>query len=191
MSARVSAALVHHPVVDKNGLEIASSLTPTDLHDLARSARTYGLERLWITTPLRDQQRLAGRMMGFWQTGIGAGYNPNRGQALDLIRVRDSVDQAVEETTADNGRRPLIWATSARGGGERLDFARGREIMDTGRPVLILFGTAWGLAPAVLEMCDNILAPLAGAAGVCGQQYNHLSVRSAAAVILDRLLGRQ
>ena len=178
--------LVHHPVVDKNGREIASAVTPTDLHDLARSARTYGVETLWIITPLRDQQKLAARMMGFWQKGVGAGYNPNRGQALDLVRVVDGVEEALAGQTLDWGGAPLVWATSASAGaGERLGFDRAREMLAQGRPAFLLFGTAWGLAPAVIERCDHILAPLKGPG-----EYNHLSVRSAAAVVLDRLMGR-
>jgi hypothetical protein len=43
----------------------------------------------------------------------------------------------------------------------------------------------WGLAPQALSLCTHVLEPVEGADG-----YNHLSVRSAAAVILDRLLGR-
>ncbi len=182
---RIAVGLVHHPVVDKNGREIASAVTPTDLHDLARSARTYGVERLWIITPLRDQQKLAARMMGFWQKGVGAGYNPNRGQALDLVRIVDSLDEALADQAGIWEQAPLVWATSAQGSGERLGFGRAREILDRDRPVFLLFGTAWGLAPGVVEKCDHILAPLQGPG-----EYNHLSVRSAAAVVLDRLLSR-
>lgn len=52
------------------------------------------------------------------------------------------------------------------------------------RPVLLVFGTGHGLAPEVLEGCDAILRPLRWMDG-----YNHLSVRAAAAIIMDRLLG--
>jgi hypothetical protein len=45
-------------------------------------------------------------------------------------------------------------------------------------------GTGWGLADQVLDRVDRLLAPIQGAA-----DYNHLSVRSAAAIILDRLFG--
>jgi hypothetical protein len=56
--------------------------------------------------------------------------------------------------------------------------------MDGGEPCLLIFGTAWGLSPALLETADFVLAPIEGPT-----DYNHLSVRSAAAIILDRLLG--
>ncbi len=192
MAPQVDVALIHHPVVDKNGRVIAAALTPTDLHDLARSARTYGVARLWVVTPLIDQQKLARRMLGFWQEGVGAAYNPNRGQALDLVRVAGSLEEAIGRASEEFDRRPLVWATSARGGegGDKLDYSRAGEILSRERPALILFGTAWGLAPSVLAECDNVLAPIGGVVAGDGEGYNHLSVRSAAAVVLDRLLGR-
>ncbi len=33
-------ALLHHPVLDKNGLVVTTALTTMDIHDIARSART-------------------------------------------------------------------------------------------------------------------------------------------------------
>ncbi len=181
----VGVGLVHFPVVNKKGQEIAAALTPTDLHDLARSARTFGVEGLWVITPLKDQQKLAGRMLRFWKSGTGAEYNPNRGEALDLIEIVSGVNEAVAGARDKWGLRPLLWATAARSGPGRLDHHQARAVLKTGRPVLVLFGTAWGLAPDVLRQCDDVLAPIDG-----GEDYNHLSVRSAAAVMLDRLLGR-
>jgi hypothetical protein len=51
--------------------------------------------------------------------------------------------------------------------------------------LVLLFGTAWGLADEILEAADHRLAPINGKGA-----YNHLAVRSAVAIILDRLLGR-
>lgn len=182
---RLAVGLVHHPVVDKNGREITAALTPTDLHDLARSARTYGVETLWIVTPLRDQQKMAARMMGFWKKGVGAGYNPNRGQALDLVRIGDSLEQALAGQAGEWGQEPLIWGTSAARDKDRMSFGEARETIGRGVPVFLIFGTAWGLAPAAVERCHNLLEPLEGSG-----EYNHLSVRCAAAVVLDRLMAR-
>jgi hypothetical protein len=53
-------------------------------------------------------------------------------------------------------------------------------------PFLLLLGTGWGLTEECFESADLILEPIAGAG-----QYNHLSVRSAAAIMLDRLVGMQ
>ncbi|EKD49086.1 MAG: protein of unknown function DUF2168, partial [uncultured bacterium] len=52
------------------------------------------------------------------------------------------------------------------------------------RPVLIVLGTGSGLAPHIIERCDYILGPIHGFT-----HFNHLSVRSAAAAILDRWIG--
>jgi hypothetical protein len=43
--------------------------------------------------------------------------------------------------------------------------------------------TGYGLADTVLEQADALLEPIRGRDG-----YNHLSVRSAAAILFDRLL---
>ena len=60
-----------------------------------------------------------------------------------------------------------------------------REMIESATPVLLVFGTAWGLTDEFMAQADHILEPLAGTG-----TYNHLSVRSAAAIIVDRLLGR-
>ena len=52
-------------------------------------------------------------------------------------------------------------------------------------PLLILLGTGWGLADGSLPVVSRVLAPIEGAS-----DWNHLSVRSAGAIILDRLFGR-
>ncbi len=59
-----------------------------------------------------------------------------------------------------------------------------RRVEEGGPPLLFLFGTGWGLTEEVLEQADDILEPIRGAGA-----YNHLSVRSAAAILLDRLRG--
>ena len=60
-----------------------------------------------------------------------------------------------------------------------------RQILESGKVVLVLFGTAWGLDSGVMHRADFVLDPIEGNMG-----YNHLSVRAASAIILDRLLGR-
>jgi hypothetical protein len=56
--------------------------------------------------------------------------------------------------------------------------------LQRGQPYLLVFGTAWGLAEPFISEADYILEPISGRT-----DYNHLSVRSAAGIILDRLLG--
>ena len=51
-------------------------------------------------------------------------------------------------------------------------------------PLLLILGTGWGLTGELMAGCDARLAPIQAAS-----DYNHLSVRSACAIILDRLYG--
>jgi hypothetical protein len=177
--------LVHHPVYNKNYETIASAVTIFDLHDIARTAVTYNVKRFLVITPLEDQQQLVGRVLDHWVKGFGAQYNGNRKEALELIDLVPSIEDAVERTTGENGMEPLVVATDARDTDLRsISFEGLRRILAGSEPVLLLFGTAWGLHRQVLEQADFVLEPVKGPV-----QYNHLSVRSAAAIILDRLLG--
>ena len=54
------------------------------------------------------------------------------------------------------------------------------------RPVLILFGTGWGLAGEIVAAADVRLEPIRATPD---EGYNHLSVRAACAITLDRLRG--
>ncbi|HEY6838272.1 MAG TPA: RNA methyltransferase, partial [Geobacteraceae bacterium] len=59
-------------------------------------------------------------------------------------------------------------------------------VCDAEQPYLLVFGTGWGLTEELFERADLVLRPIKGPGS-----YNHLSVRSAAAIILDRLLGER
>lgn len=184
-AANLTVALIHHPVVDKNGQTIAAAVTALDLHDIARSAKTFGIGAFYVVTPLEDQQELVRRIIAHWVTGAGAQYNPDRRAALDLIRLQPSLQAVLEDLTAEHGKRPRVVATSARENVAQLSYPGLAELADQGQPLVMLFGTAWGLAQEVLEAADYRLAPISGSGA-----YNHLAVRSAVAIILDRLLGR-
>ena len=180
-------ALIHHPVVNKNGATIASAVTNLDLHDIARAAKTYGVRRYFVITPLTDQQRLVAKIVSHWTEGAGAEHNPMRCRALQLIACPDSLAAAVDDIYQTEGQRPIIVATSAKGptaerAGSAIAYGRLQAQLAQGRPHLLVFGTAWGLADSILETADHVLEPINGMG-----DYNHLSVRSAAAIILDRL----
>jgi hypothetical protein len=177
--------LVHYPVYNKNKEIIASAVTTIDLHDLSRVARTYGVKGLFVITPHKDQQRLAERVMHHWTKGYGATYNPNRKEALELIKVKDTLEDSLEEVLEGEGEHPLLVATDASRFPEKvLTYEKARAIIQTGEPVMLIFGTAWGMDRTFMKGMDYILAPVEGMT-----DYNHLSVRTAAAVILDRLVG--
>ena len=181
-AAKVAVGLIHYPVTDKNGRTIAAAVTALDLHDIARSARTYGLDAFYVVTPLRDQQDLVADITDHWISGMGAQYNPDRRKALELIRLHDSLASAAADMAERLKTPPVLVATSAQMAGSDLTYDGLRELPGNGRPVLLLFGTAWGLTPEAVAQADFRLAPIEGLDG-----YNHLSVRSAAAIILDRM----
>lgn len=181
---RLDLALVHYPVCNKNGETIGSAVTNLDLHDIARAGRTFGVDTLYIVTPFADQQALVEEILAHWQKGYGAAYNPKRGEALSLVRLCPDLAGLYEKTALKWGQRPRVLATSAKAQAAGLSFAEARRRVFSGEPHLILFGTGWGLAPEVFAGVDAPLPPIVG----CGE-YNHLSVRSAAAIMLDRLLG--
>ena len=180
----MALALVHHPVVDKNGQTIAAAVTSLDLHDIARTAKTYGIGAFYVVTPLEDQQELVRCIVGHWVSGVGAWYNPDRKAALDLIRLQPSLPAVYTDMAQHNQNHPWTVGTSARMAHSNLSYAGIRDLAAGKRPLLLMFGTAWGLAPEVLEQADYRLAPIEGRG-----EYNHLAVRSAVAIILDRIFG--
>lgn len=183
--ASLYLALIHYPVMNKRGERIASAVTNLDLHDIARAARTYGVRGYYVVTPLDDQQGLVRQLLHHWDQGAGAAYNPDRHQALSVVRLKGSLAEAITDIREESGRTPLRIATCARAERATVGYARLRRHLQTGDPpVLICLGTAWGLCPDFIEGADGLLSPIQGAG-----DYNHLSVRSAAAIILDRLLG--
>ncbi len=181
---RLDLALVHYPVVNRRGETIGSAVTNLDLHDIARAGRTYGVGTYWVVTPFARQRELARRIIGHWTEGYGSRANPDRCSALAIIRVCSGLDEAVAAMTERWGMRPMLVATCARPGEKEVAFHALRQRLSESRPVLLLFGTAWGLAPELLARADASLPPICGPG-----DYNHLSVRSAAAIVLDRLLG--
>jgi len=182
---RVAIALVHHPVLDGQGAIVTTAVTNLDVHDLARSARTYGASDYFVVHPIAAQRELVTRIRDHWTTGSSARRIPDRREAFTILRIVESLDGAI---VALGGRdRVEVWATAARELGERtLRFGEARQRVEgVGKPVLVVFGTGWGLAPSVVATTDALLEPIRAARG----DYNHLSVRAAGAIALDRLLG--
>lgn len=181
-------ALVHHPVTNKNGDVIASAVTNLDLHDIARAARTYGVNSFYVVTPIEDQITLVDQLITHWISGAGAAYNPKRRQALELIRVKRTLEEVIADIKSMPGScgRPRTVVTSAVAKRTTVSFSNLRRRLCDGFPYLLVFGTAWGLAETLISSADFSLEPVTGTT-----KYNHLSVRSAAAIVLDRLLSRR
>jgi hypothetical protein len=188
--ARLSVALVQGPVLDRHGREQTTALTNLDVHDIARSARTFGCAAFYVITPVVPQQEQARAVLGFWDGDEGHRRNPTRAESLALVRVVSSLDDAVAAETLRPDRPPLLVATSAKPQGTTpYASLRDRLAAEPQGGALVLFGTGAGLTQAMLDRCAVVLAPIVGPVDPTGRRFNHLSVRSAAAIVLDRLRG--
>jgi hypothetical protein len=183
MSRALAIALVHRPVLDKEGEVVTSALTNMDVHDLARSARTYGCSDYFVVHPVDMQRELVTRIKAHWTDGSSAKRIPDRKDALSIVRAVATLEDAENALGGEGGVE--LWVTAARTlpGKTTLAFEDVRTRLEApGRPVLLVFGTGWGLAPSIMDRADAVLAPIRG----CGE-WNHLSVRAACAIALDRL----
>lgn len=178
---RVAVALVHHPVLDRDRRTVTTAITNLDLHDIARSAHSFGLSDYFVIHPITAQRELAERVRTHWTQGSGARRIPDRALALAILRVVPDLESALAALGGD----VELWVTSAEARGAILDFEAARaRLRSEGPPVLIAFGTGWGLADAVYERAAFQLAPIESPRP---DGYNHLSVRAAAAITFDRL----
>lgn len=160
-------------------------MTTVDIHDIARSAKTFDVKGFYVITPLESQGQLVRRLLRHWVEGRGATYNPTRQAALSLVKVEESTEGVVGDISRHWNSGVRVVATGARSHRGNIGYHQLREmLLEASQPFLLLFGTGWGLTEEVIRDADYILAPIEGS------HYNHLSVRSAAAIILDRLLGR-
>lgn len=183
----VYCALVHHPVVDRAGDEVATSVTNLDVHDIARSARTYGLRGFFVVSPIDAQHPVVQRILDHWREGAGKSRFPERAEALSIVEIASSVDDVITRIEASEGQSPRLVVTSARFGAGRTSYpAEVARLARETRPTLLLFGTGHGLSDRLLQRAEAFLEPIHGPT-----DYNHLSVRAAAAITLDRLFGRE
>ena len=179
------AALLHYPVYNKKNQVINTSLTNLDLHDIARAAATYALNGYYLIQPLKNQRELMQSLLDHWHDGFGATYNPDREQALSLVSILPSLQEAAKDIREKCGETPKLIVTSAKLETDITAYPEMREILHKeGGCYLLAFGTGWGLADEIVTSADYRMQPIYGREG-----YNHLSVRSAAAIIFDRLLG--
>lgn len=185
----ISIALVHYPVLDRAGQTVTTALTNLDLHDMARSARAFGLASFFIVHPVEAQRVLAERIRDHWLVGSGRKRIPDRADALELVRVVPSLEDVYTSLAGSEGRAGVsMWTTAASArGGELTRYAEaGARIEAETKPIVILFGTGWGLPRELVASADVRLEPIRARAET---GWNHLSVRAACAITLDRLFG--
>lgn len=182
----VYVCLVHYPVLDRSGQKNTTAVMGLDIHDISRTCRTFGVKRFLVTSPISAQRDMVRKIMKHWTEGYGAGFNPKRGQALELVKLFSTIDQATRWIEKKEHSKPLLIATSAKNSEGAVHWLElKRQILQTGRPVLFVFGTGWGLHEEVLNNCHAVMKPIKGG----NEDYNHLSVRNAVAVTLDRFFG--
>lgn len=207
----VYLVLLHSPVLNRKGEQVATSVTNMDIHDISRSARTFGLKGYFLVTPIQDQHEVVEQILGYWRSESSLKHHPDRATAVSLVRLARDFDEVKAAIRAAHGEDPEVVLTDARPHPNSVSYADYRRELwsparENGRPVALVFGTGWGVSEAFYPEVHRILAPVYGPEGVeagrrspsdreeCpatrqNEGYNHLSVRAAAAIILDRLLG--
>ncbi len=188
LARRTWIILAHYPVFDRTGAVVTSAVTTLDIHDIARSAATYGIGGYQLVNPVTVQREKVDRVVAAWAEGVSRGAGADfRQRALSLVHTAPLIEDALGAIAeAHGGVSPLVVSTSARSDATQVGFrALWREAVELPeRPLALVFGTGWGLTKDALALASHRLAPL------CGRpDFNHLSVRSAAAVVLDRLFG--
>ncbi|MCF7858251.1 MAG: RNA methyltransferase [Candidatus Cloacimonetes bacterium] len=178
MSVNVYLGLLHYPVYNKHGDIVTTSITNLDIHDIARSCKTYAIKKFFIITPLESQKLLLNRILKFWKSDIAKKYNNDRVVALSLIEYAADIESAVKKISLQEDECLIVSTTAV----SLLNQISLNDLKGKNKSVLLLFGTGNGLTKDIHRQADHVLKPIEGKG-----DYNHLSVRSAVAVVLDRL----
>ncbi len=185
MSANLYIGLVHYPIYNKNNEVITTAITNYDVHDIARAARTYDVSAYYIIHNIPEQRSLVEKIMNHWKEGFGSQYNKDRQDAFSHVVLENSIRNAIQDVETREGERPIVVTTDARTYPNTVTYTKMRHhLKEESRPILILFGTGYGMTKETMAEFDYILEPIYG-----HSEYNHLSVRSAVSIILDRLRG--
>lgn len=199
MTVPVYVALLHYPMTNRKGESVTTAVTNLDLHDISRSCRTYAIQRYFVVTPIEEQHRVVGRILTHWRTERSKEWHPDRFEAFSRVSLMKDFEAVKNEIFSMHGELPEVVLTDARPKPNSVtyaDYRRELEAPSRKRPVLIVFGTGWGVSDVFLPEVHRILTPVYGpkdedsSGDTPGSEgYNHLSVRAAAAIILDRLFG--
>lgn len=183
---RIAVALLHYPVLDRSGQEVTTAITNLDVHDIARSACTYGIERYYVVHPVAAQRELVLRVREHWVNGAGKLRIPDREAPMRGVVVVPTIEAALNDW--GQGESVEFWTTSAADAEGALAHDAAAERLQTEGPsVLLGFGTGWGMSPRLHQLASFRLQPIQSPRT---DGFNHLSVRAAAAILFDRLLGK-
>ncbi|MGB9694549.1 MAG: RNA methyltransferase [Caldisericaceae bacterium] len=175
--------LLHYPVYNKNKEIVATSIVTHDIHDISRASKTFGVKTFYVVQPLENERKMVERILQFWSTK-GKDYNPNRLEAVSVLSLKESLKDVIDEISASEKTKPVLIGTSAQDQGKnQITFKETAELLSHQKPVAIVFGTGWGIAPEAKAQLEFFLPPINGLG-----EFNHLSVRSAASIVLDRII---
>jgi len=180
---KIYVALIHYPVFDKNKKIITSSIVPYDVVDISRASKTFGVKNFYIVHPFKNQRDTIKRVIKFWTEDRGSFYNKDRKEALKLVKIKKNLNEVVEDIKNIEKIEPKVILTSAKKSENSINYDFLKSII-LKSPVIILFGTGWGIVKEKMKY-DYILEPILGFPE--DNEYNHLTVRSASSIILDRI----
>lgn len=187
MRDNIFLGLVHYPVYNKNGQIVCTSVTNFDIHDISRLCRTYDINKYYIITNTLSQIEYTNRIISFWKKEDSIGFNKDRNIAFENTIVIDSIENAMIDIEKITGKKVNLITTSAKKFDNSISYElMSKKIFNDDEVYFLIFGTGFGLTNEIMEKSTYILNPIRGNA-----KYNHLSVRSAVSIILDRLLGEK
>lgn len=185
MLNKIYVSVLHYPILGKDRRIVTTAVVNMDIHDIARSCRTYMIKKYYVVNNLPVQKQIVTRVLSFWGSDFGRDYNSSRFEALKLVKMVSYYEDLLEEIKEEEGMEPVKIFTSAKKRKDMISYDEMKEMaLKDERPLLFLFGTGQGMPSEILETCDISLEPIRGLS-----DYNHLSVRSAVAITLDRVIG--
>ncbi len=188
---KTAVVLLHYPITSRHNEIIATAVTNLDLHDISRSCRTYEVDHYYVVTPVVEQQEIVKRILDHWALPRSKEWHPDRFEALSRLVLVSLFEDVKKDLVQRYPGVPIeVCMPDARTLPGQLGYAATREkwLQESSASIkVIVLGTGWGVAPAFYSEVQTFLAPIDGPLGREG--YNHLSVRAAAAIILDRLFG--
>jgi hypothetical protein len=175
--------LLHYPVYNKNKEIIATSIVTHDIHDISRASKTFGVKKFYLVQPLENERKMVERILSFWNTK-GKNYNPNRLEAISVLSMKESFEAVINEIKAFEQTEPTLIGTSAQEQNVKsINYKSAAALLEDKKTVVLVFGTGWGIADEVKSKLNFFLPPIYGIG-----EFNHLSVRSAVAIVLDRII---
>lgn len=190
----VYLALLHYPILNRNGQEVTTAVTNLDIHDISRSCRTFGLKEYYLVTPIEDQHEMVEKILSHWRSEHSRQYHPDRVEAVSLVRMVRTFAELKAAIISRHGEAPEVVLTDAARKPNSISYSDLRKELEnpanpSTKPLVLVFGTGWGVSETFYPEVHRILAPVYGPEGETEGGYNHLSVRAAVAIILDRLFG--